>query len=107
MGDRLVRIKESAHQLDLSERTLWDWVYKRKIEVVRLGRSVRIKQSLIDQLIERGTTPAKASNLSGAIRPAKKKVRPCAVNPAPRELPGPASSRARRLRRDLSTATNA
>ncbi len=60
-AERLLKIKESADQLNVSDRTMWDWVYQRKVESVRIGRSVRIKQSSLDKLIEQGTTPAKAN----------------------------------------------
>jgi excisionase family DNA binding protein len=60
MPAKLLTVQESADQLGLSARTIWGWIYERRLEVVRLGRAVRIKQSSIDQLIEQGTTPAKA-----------------------------------------------
>ncbi len=60
MAEKLLTVRESASQLRLSERTIWAWIYERKnLDVVRLGRAIRIKQSSIDLLIERGTTPAK------------------------------------------------
>jgi len=43
----------------LSARTIWAWVYQRKIGVVRLGRAVRVPQKAIDDLIEFGTVPAR------------------------------------------------
>lgn len=59
MPAKLLTVQESADQLGLSARTIWGWIYERKVEVVRLGRAVRIKQSSLDELIEQGTTPAK------------------------------------------------
>jgi excisionase family DNA binding protein len=59
MPSKLLTVQESADQLGLSARTIWGWIYERKVEVVRLGRAVRIKQSSLDELIEQGTTPAK------------------------------------------------
>lgn len=63
--DRGARVKSAAlcllRLLGVSDRALWTWIYERKIEVVRLGRSVRIKQSSLDKMIEQGTTPAKAN----------------------------------------------
>jgi excisionase family DNA binding protein len=59
MPQKLLTVPESAEQLGLSVRTIWGWIYERRLDVVRLGRAVRIKQSSIDQLIEQGTTPAK------------------------------------------------
>ncbi len=61
MAEKLLTVRESASLLRLSERTIWSWIYLRKnLDVLRLGRAIRIKQSSIDQLIEQGTTPAKA-----------------------------------------------
>jgi excisionase family DNA binding protein len=58
MKSRLLTVTETAEQLGLSARTIWAWVYARKLGVVRLGRAVRIPQTAIDELIESGTIPA-------------------------------------------------
>jgi len=55
---KLLTVKESAEQLGLSARTVWAWIYARKLGVVRLGRAVRIPQSAIDELIDAGSIPA-------------------------------------------------
>lgn len=57
---KLVKIPEAAKMLAISEKTLWAWVAARRIDVVRIGRSVRIPTKAIEQLIEAGTTPARA-----------------------------------------------
>ena len=44
--------------MGLSARTIWTWVYARKLGVVRLGRAVRIPQAAIEELIESGSIPA-------------------------------------------------
>lgn len=59
MPKKLLTVKESAEQLGLSDRTVWAWIYARKLGVVRLGRAVRIPQTAIDELIEAGSVPAK------------------------------------------------
>jgi excisionase family DNA binding protein len=59
MQAKLLTVNQSAEQLGLSARTVWTWIYARKLEIVRLGRAVRIPQSSIDELIEAGTIPAK------------------------------------------------
>jgi excisionase family DNA binding protein len=66
MPSKLLTVQESAEQLGLSARTIWAWIYERKLETVRLGRAVRIKQSALDQLIEQGTTPARANGRAAA-----------------------------------------
>lgn len=60
MAQRLLTVKQAADEMGLSARTIWAWVYARKLGVVRLGRAVRIPQTAIDELIEFGTVPAKA-----------------------------------------------
>jgi excisionase family DNA binding protein len=57
--ERLLTLKEASDRLGISLRTLEDWIYDKKIEVVKLGRRcVRIKESTIDHLIEVHTKPA-------------------------------------------------
>lgn len=58
MAPRLLTVVQTADQLGLSARTIWTWVYARKLGVVRLGRSVRIPQAAIEELIESGSIPA-------------------------------------------------
>jgi excisionase family DNA binding protein len=55
---KLLRVPEAAEQLNISQKAIWAMIYRRDIEVVRIGRSVRIPQSALDQLVERGTIPA-------------------------------------------------
>jgi excisionase family DNA binding protein len=42
----------------ITESTLRQWIWRRQIESVRVGRAVCIPQSALDELIERNTTPA-------------------------------------------------
>jgi hypothetical protein len=42
----------------ISEKTAWKMVYGHKVDVVRIGRSVRIPQDSVDKLIDDGTTRA-------------------------------------------------
>jgi excisionase family DNA binding protein len=58
MAQRLLTVKQAAEELGLSARTIWAWVYARKVSVVRLGRAVRIPQAAIEELIESGSVPA-------------------------------------------------
>ena len=52
MAQRLLTVKQAADEMGLSARTIWAWVYQRKIGVVRLGRAVRVPQQR-----GRGTSP--------------------------------------------------
>lgn len=51
----LKSINETAEKLGLSPWTIRHWINERKIECVRLGRSIRIPASEISRLIESGT----------------------------------------------------
>jgi excisionase family DNA binding protein len=55
---RLLTVPEAAVRMHISQKTTWKMVYARKVDVVRIGRCVRIKGESIDKLIEDGTTPA-------------------------------------------------
>jgi excisionase family DNA binding protein len=55
---KLLRVAQAAELLNLSHKTVWAMIYRRDLDVVRIGRSVRIPQKAIDALILRGTVPA-------------------------------------------------
>jgi excisionase family DNA binding protein len=55
---QLLTVPEAAVRMHISTKTTWKMVYARKVDVVRIGRCVRIKGESIDKLIEDGTTPA-------------------------------------------------
>ena len=56
---KLLKVPEAADALALSPKTIWQWIGERRIGVVRLGRAVRIPQSEIERLLEKGSTPAR------------------------------------------------
>ncbi|HEY3626436.1 MAG TPA: helix-turn-helix domain-containing protein [Terracidiphilus sp.] len=55
---RLLKVPEAATRLNISPKTAWKMVYSRKVDVVHIGRSVRIKEESVDKLIDDGTIPA-------------------------------------------------
>jgi excisionase family DNA binding protein len=57
MPPKLLTPKEAAQALALSQRTLARWIALRQIEIVRLGRAVRIRESELHRLIEVNTQP--------------------------------------------------
>lgn len=57
-GPKLLRVNEAAERLNLSPKTIWAMIYRRDLEVVRIGRAVRIREETLDELIARGTVPA-------------------------------------------------
>jgi excisionase family DNA binding protein len=58
VNKRLVTVIEAAEMLSISPKTMWAWIYARKVETVHLGRSVRVPASELERLIEEGTIPA-------------------------------------------------
>jgi len=57
---KLLRIKQAVDYMNgvVTEKTLRDWIWRRKIEVVRVGRCVCVSQDALDAVIQRGTVPA-------------------------------------------------
>jgi excisionase family DNA binding protein len=56
---KLVTLNEAAQQLGVSIAAVRDWRFRRKhLDFVKVGRSVRVLQNSIDNLIERQTVPA-------------------------------------------------
>jgi excisionase family DNA binding protein len=58
MESRLMSLPQAAEQLGVTVNTLRAWVYRRKIGYTKIGRSVRVSEATIQQIIDRGTMPA-------------------------------------------------
>lgn len=58
---QLVTIRQAAHLLSLSPRTLQEWTAAERIASVRLGRAVRIPRAEIDRLVREGLKPLSAT----------------------------------------------
>jgi excisionase family DNA binding protein len=58
MTKKLYRVPEVADMLSVSSKLIWKMVAMRELEVVRLGRAVRISAHSVDDCLARGTTPA-------------------------------------------------
>ena len=58
----LLKVPEAAIRMNVSTKTAWKMVYGRKVDVVHIGRSVRIPEDSIDKVIDDGTTPADDDN---------------------------------------------
>ncbi|MGB8028809.1 MAG: helix-turn-helix domain-containing protein [Terracidiphilus sp.] len=58
---RLFRIPKAAEYLGgaVKVATLRQWIWRRQIEHVHIGRSVCIPQDVLDRLIDAGTVPAR------------------------------------------------
>jgi hypothetical protein len=57
--DKLVKLRDAADLLGLSMGGIRGWILLRKIEFVKRGRNVMIKEQTIQEIISRGTVPAR------------------------------------------------
>ena len=48
----LLKAKEAARFLNVSENTIRMWIWQRRLPVVRLGRAVRLRRQDLEDLIE-------------------------------------------------------
>ena len=55
---KLLTINDVAQLTGWKPKTVRMKVWRRELEFVKLGRSVRFREETINQLIERGTVPA-------------------------------------------------
>ena len=55
---QLLTVSETAARMSLKEATIRSWIWLRKIDYVKVGRSVRIREDTIEEIIEAGTIPA-------------------------------------------------
>lgn len=53
-GSRLFTLPQAARDLNCSIRTLWRLASRKQLDIVRLGRAVRITKASIDELIRCG-----------------------------------------------------
>lgn len=63
MKKELLTVPQAADRLTVSVKTTWRMVYAGKLEVVRIGRSVRVTGESVDDVIEEGTTPPTISSV--------------------------------------------
>jgi excisionase family DNA binding protein len=61
---KLLRLPQARDYLSgvVKLNTLRQWIWRREIEVVRVGRSVCIPQDVLDRIIQEGTLPALQPN---------------------------------------------
>ncbi len=55
---KLLTVDEFANEVGWKPKTVYQKVWRREIEYVRMGRSIRFKPETAKKLIEQGTVPA-------------------------------------------------
>jgi excisionase family DNA binding protein len=60
-SEQLKTVQETADQLGMAPVTIRTWMAARRIDYVKLGRSVRIPQREIVRIVEEGLTPRKVA----------------------------------------------
>ncbi len=55
---KLLTIEEAAAELRLKPSTLYQKIWRREIEFVKLGRNVRFRADMIEKMIQEATVPA-------------------------------------------------
>jgi excisionase family DNA binding protein len=58
MASDLLDVDEAAAFLHVQTSTVRDWVLKKKIAYIKLGRRVFLRRQELEQLIERSVVPA-------------------------------------------------
>ncbi|PSH04624.1 MAG: helix-turn-helix domain-containing protein [Acidobacteria bacterium] len=58
MARKLMNLEEFAEMTGMKPSTVRQKVWRREIEYVKIGRSVRFKPETAEKLIEQGTVPA-------------------------------------------------
>jgi excisionase family DNA binding protein len=61
MSETLLRVDEAAERLGLKPATVRSKILKREWPYVKIGRSVRLKESMIARMIEDSGVPARAA----------------------------------------------
>jgi excisionase family DNA binding protein len=55
---RLLTVSQFSQQLGIQPSTTRSWLWKRRIEFIKVGRCVRIKESEVNRLLKQGRVPA-------------------------------------------------
>jgi excisionase family DNA binding protein len=85
MTKRLYRVPEVAEMLSVSSKLIWKMVAMRELEVVRLGRAVRVAAVSVDELVNKSTTPAISDSPSTRVTRRGSASRTRSAGPVPIE----------------------
>lgn len=50
-------VPQAARRMTISDKSTWRMVYSGRLEVVRIGRSVRVTEESVEDIVDEGTTP--------------------------------------------------
>jgi excisionase family DNA binding protein len=64
MNDRLLTVIEAAERLSYKQSTVRSKILKREWPYVKLGRSVRLRESFVNSLIEQSEVPARGQRVA-------------------------------------------
>ena len=65
-GSRLLTVDAAAERLGVRPATIRSWILKReKLEVVKVGRLVRITEDSVERFIEKNTIPPREEKHDG------------------------------------------
>lgn len=73
--DRLLNVGEAASLLGLKVATLYTWASERRIPTVKIGRALRIRKSVIEDLIANCERPALDAVRVGGRAPGRRSGR--------------------------------
>jgi|AP95_1055475.scaffolds.fasta_scaffold10794_2 excisionase family DNA binding protein len=54
MQNQLRSVNQVAESLTVKESTIRSWIFQRRIPTKKIGRCVRIEQSVVDKILEEG-----------------------------------------------------
>ncbi len=55
---RLLTVNEFSDATGLKPKTVRQKIWRRELEYIKIGRNVRLRADLVNELIEQGTVPA-------------------------------------------------
>lgn len=56
MKDKLIKPKDAAEYLGITMGTFYNWVSQKRLDVVKLSKgAVRVKQSVLERMVEKHT----------------------------------------------------
>lgn len=64
MSEKLLTVAEAADRMGLKQSTVRAKILKREWSYIKVGRSVRLRESFIESLIDEGEVPARVKRIA-------------------------------------------